>query len=600
MFTSRQLTILSLLLSENDWIRGSKLAEYLYVSSKTIQKEIKNINAILGKNGLIQSNNQKGYYLVTLNDSIKSNIMQNKRKDLEADFILGRTKNIAVLLLFEKKYISMGKIAERIYQSKATINSDIPKVRRAINRRKGMYLEISASNGIFIHADESVKRHFLTQAMDKTVNYTILLKDPSFAEFDLMLEQVRLILKDIFLRYDFIITGLGLQQFVIYIVISILRSQKGFIMENQVEHGTVLAMAIEISENIEQKFGYKMSENEIIAIDKRLHEINLLKKKLPNSLEIQGKVELFCSVVEKELQIDLKCNDSILAILIRHLEQMIIRINNRHSNINHYTNEIIQKYPLETHLSNTYFLDVFDIDIPVSEIGYLIIYLSGAVENCRVKRSILIVSDYDASLLFNMQQKMNRRCGEVVSDIHVIPIYVYESNEEIYEKDYDIIFTTERELLFRHKNHHYINPMIDEQELNDIGYYIYEFHDNKRQEIIQKLWKKYVDQATYLVCEKQYEDIESALADHHIIPDDNTCINSLHSNILYISIIDFKLKKNDIHFITFRYPITYAGKNISHLIISRFSDTEEYVIDFYDLISEVLKPGHLKQLWKKM
>ena len=113
--TDRQLRILVYLLSEDKWVTGSQLAQHLKISTKTIQAEIRNINASFQGQGHIVSNKRRGYRADELDNSIRAYVIKSTDANNGSKSISGREKLVLVLLLFERKNISLETIAERLY-----------------------------------------------------------------------------------------------------------------------------------------------------------------------------------------------------------------------------------------------------------------------------------------------------------------------------------------------------------------------------------------------------------------------------------------------------------------------------------------------------
>lgn len=66
------------------------------------------------------------------------------------------SKQLLILLLFEKDYISIVTIADKLFYSKSSVSADIPHVKRIIARNTGAILKISSNKGIHLDASENV------------------------------------------------------------------------------------------------------------------------------------------------------------------------------------------------------------------------------------------------------------------------------------------------------------------------------------------------------------------------------------------------------------------------------------------------------------
>ena len=63
MFTRRQSKLLEILLNNVQGVTGTKLAEYLEVSSRTIRSEIGEVNRAWKNGSIIKSSRQRGYFI---------------------------------------------------------------------------------------------------------------------------------------------------------------------------------------------------------------------------------------------------------------------------------------------------------------------------------------------------------------------------------------------------------------------------------------------------------------------------------------------------------------------------------------------------------
>lgn len=599
MFTERQLKILSFILSGKNWVNGSVLAQNFNISNKTIQKEIKSINMILGSKGNIQSNNQKGYIILELDEEIKNMVIDNEDKKIDTESTYGRSRLIIVLLIFQRDYISMGKIAERLYLSKATVNMQMMQVKRILNRLPDSYLEISQVKGVLFHSDENTKRILLEQCIETRVNYAEVLQDSIFLKVDEMTRTAYKFLKEIFIEHNYIISGNAFQQFVTYIIISILRSQKGFCLEKQEYNTELNILVLQIAEQVENKFNYLLSRDELYTIQSYLHERKFIRKEINRSNEIRKKVELFCLNVKKDLNVDLSSDNRFLEMFVPHLEQLIIRIQNGHSIINYYTKEIFQKYPLETHLVKVYLQNSLDIEISDPEIGYLIMYLVSDLESCRKKYSILLISNYDTSFLFNLHQILSNQLGITLDKIDIIPMYIYESRKEEYLLQYDIFVTTEKEVIFQDREFIYFNSILDKQEIKKLGERIHHLHEESKKKNLEMLKMKYVVSEHIVSSKNNKEFIDDILNEFSLVINKNTCFNSLNENTLFISMFDLEQSTSEIWEISLDNSLQYYGKNISRIIFVRYVRDGNSVIDFYDMVTSMLKTRSFDLVKKK-
>lgn len=586
IFSERQLKLLSFLLSEKKWVNSSILAQHLNVSNKTIQKEVVNINIFLGEKGKIESNNRKGYYFLMEDEELLNSIIKDDEKQIEKEMTNGRTKLFIMLLLFEEDYISMNKIAERLYLSKSTVNVEIQKMKRVVNRVPGYSLKISPSKGIFIHANEVLKRFMLTKSFDIQVDYAKILRDRTFKNIDEMYKKTYNFLKDILVENNYIISGSTFRQFQIFIIICILRQKKGFYIERQSNH-TLDRITLTIGKRIKTDLNYELNSDELNVIQLYLSERNILQKRNDNNEEIKEKLKIFYRKVKNDLGLELNIDEMTNRILVQHIEKMILRIERSHFIINDFTKEIFQKYPLETHIVKIYLQSCLNTTIPDSEIGYIIVYLASILENYYKKLSIVLISNTELSFLSNIQNIIKSKLGQNISIIETVPLYLYESKKEEYDSKFEFFITTEKEMIFKDNRFIYINSIPHKHEINKLAEQIEQFNNKNQKQKLAMLYEKYCFPNNIILLETKQNDINDILKNKNIILNENTCFTILHNGILLISMFELQNTKSEIKQISLKYSIKFNEKKILKIIFVKFS-LEEKILDFYNLIKEIL------------
>lgn len=118
--TDRQLKIISYIYNHPDGIKGKELAIIFAISLRTIQSEIKVINKILKRNYSIKTKHD-GYYLPTLHEDDKVYIASQLKERVSIIMPVDRVLEASTILMFEKSYISMEELAQRMCISKSSV-----------------------------------------------------------------------------------------------------------------------------------------------------------------------------------------------------------------------------------------------------------------------------------------------------------------------------------------------------------------------------------------------------------------------------------------------------------------------------------------------
>ncbi|MFM1514639.1 BglG family transcription antiterminator [Helcococcus ovis] len=385
MFTYREIDIL-LLLMKNKYIKLEDLSIRLDVSTRTIIRDIYNINLLGKKFDYNLESTDKGY---TLNFNI-----EDSEKKLRTHLVSSKLKNInkkIFLLILSNSNMKIYDLAEILFESESGINNKLSILKKAV-LKYDIELKYTSTNGFKIVAEEIDLRRYLLE------NYMII-KDNIFygTLFNLIdesvIEKLKNIVKQELINSNLIITDGDFSNLISLIVVSIFRNGK----INKFEYIKDKEVFINIFNSIEKKLNIKLGQNEIRYIIKNSIFSNVInqddlnngiKKIIENSLKRLKETSL------NEYVFDTKFYDSIFS----HLRLLIKRnLDKKNNIINPLLTELKKKYIIE--ISDAYIIKEeiykeFHINISEDEIGYLAIYLGASKKNNERKNSAIIICNY--------------------------------------------------------------------------------------------------------------------------------------------------------------------------------------------------------------
>ena len=475
MFTKRQYQILTVLSGADTWLSGTMLEELIGVGKRTIQTEIRSINAELRQKKLsentgIISNNRKGYLLSDPSNEIKALLLQDTDGLHGTDERLIHSRRLLAVLLFEKDFISIGDIADRLYFSKSTVNMNLTQVKRVIGRTKNARLIVSHQKGIRLDAPENITRILCMKSM--LGDNRMPVDQPETRQILSLIEPLYKLVTDCFLRHSYIVSGDTCSDFAKYLSVSIVRSRLGFAEGYPSVRFPLSALAQELAAAIAAQLDYKASEAELLQLEGRLRELNLLKKEPVVDPPLRKKLMRFLSLLEEGTGLRLAPDEPWLSSMENHISRMMLRIESGRTNIGTYTAEISCRYPLELHLLRIYLKAALETEIPDAELGYMILYLAAALEKQRQKLRILVVSDESAAVLYHLSETLKEELNVYCREVNVLPRYVYENMAPEDIRKWDLLLTTEHDPLLAEAGFYYINPFIGEKQLRELQKHI--------------------------------------------------------------------------------------------------------------------------------
>lgn len=590
MFTKRQYQILAVLSGTDSWISSGALSEAIGIGRRTIQTEIRKINEEICRRKLpedvkVQSNNRKGYFLADSDGALREMLYRDAQMDNSEDDKLVHSRRILALLLFEKDYIHIGDMAERLYFSKSTVNSDLVQVKRIIKRTKGVELEVSKSKGIRLAASEDMKRFMCMKA--RLEDRRLLMEQEELKWAFGKIEDIGKRIGEIFVRYKYIVSGDVCQDFVKFLVIGVARSRMGFVArmpENIVE---ISGMAVEIGAVIREEMDYGLTEAEMQYMEGRIRELNLLQKASDVEKSISDGIDRFERIVMEEIGLDLQLEDGWKTAAGNHMERVILRMESGRTNIGNYTKELSRSYPLELHLLRVCLCTAFGLDIPDAELGYMIPYLAEVIDRRRGRLQILLVSDRGASAIFHLSSRIKSVLSDRGGEICAVPRYVYEKRKEEYWKKSQFRLTTEHDQLLAETGFFYINPFAEQNLIRELAKKAEEAERERVKEREKILQSCYPMEHKLYTLETKGESPESILELCGIsLKSKSVSMQSIDSNVLCVISHD-KSGESCLRKITFMHALLYKGKQIGVIVYVHYGG-EGDVIEFFDFVKKRL------------
>lgn len=599
MFTRRQTTLLSYLISNSEGIPGKDLSNLLDVSLKTVQLEVKKINQILKDEERIIFIPKKGYVIENISTETKNQIITaiNQDKNKLADSY--RINKIITILLFEKSYISMEKLAERLFISKSAVNSDLSILRRLkIVDTDEAKLEISLNKGLRIHASESTKRYMLSKVLTNDFDLDILLLSNYNINIIELENNLLKILSEAFIKYDYIVSGESLQVFKNYLLISIIRNKYGFNIEENHSKLKIVTIMQHIFDRIREKLGFSFDFSEMIYNQNKLNELNLLNNEDISNGYLETNLNCFIKKIKEDLGIDFKYKGQLKNMFLLHMQKLLIRIENNHDNTNFLKREINRKYPMSAHIISEYFIPIFKLPIPESEISHLVLYIGSEIEIKENKLKVIFISDFNASVIYNSKIKMEDNFRNLIKIIDIVPLYVFNARKESLKNQYDIIITTEREIVLYDSQAILIKSIISDNDISILGKKINQIANSLEKEKFKELCSKLINDGSIIVIKQTLNTVEELFDLLQLKYVKNNYELVLDSNVAFFPRFIYEDEKSYIKLCILEHPIKYRSKYISLVVISGYNINDKAINEFYSIIKFIIEPDQVEYIVK--
>ncbi len=447
---------------------------------------------------------------------------------------------------------------------------------------------VSGQYGLKIQASENVKRIMCMKTMQSRQDYHMLFSEEEMEQFAENQKKLQAVLAEVFTRNQFIVSGEAYHDFARYLAVCMMRSQMGFPVTEEEDGTTEMPgrLSTELVDEIEKGCTYRFKEKEKQNVEARLKELNMVCKETDIQLDMLQKLEVFIQRVQEETGLKLQVERDLLEVLSDHVSRMELRIQNGRNNIGNHTKEMAKRYPLEMHLLRTCLSPVLNTEIPDAEMGYLVLYFASAIERNRRKPDILFISDQSASSIYNVQNKLKGFLGERISEIAVIPEYLFEQRKERYCRNYQLRITSEKELVLKDASFTYLDLFADNEQIMRLGRNVDKLENNYWKEKEEKLRKKYgTKDSLYLIEEvADFDDLKKRIGYEY--QEQKVSEETIGSSRL--SMIDHEQDgRNKIYRIYLKKPFSYGGKQITEVIAAHYGG-EGDMIEFFDYVKELL------------
>lgn len=442
----RQQQIIAILSGSDGWVRGSEIAGKLGISLRTVQTDIRRINEACGTSA-IESSTRLGYRLSdgTLPDTRAA--QGNSARSTGRDFFEGQ---IIATMLFEKSWVSADELAQRLFVSRSTINAHLLAVRRIVPRTGKAEFQAAVGKGIRIVASERDCRLMCMKLLNEDCEYDIFLGVGNFDCLRHDVAELDKVLADIFSDLPCPYTGPAFAMITNFIIVSIMRSCFGFTLPARARRCRDTHVR-KIAAAVLDTFGYSFSAAEEYELLSLMNNMSVMdcspRAQQDDPLQIAGGYGLvaeFLQSVEERCGIRILYDVELADAFEQHVDRMLERLNSGIAYRGRETTRLFGHYPLAVHLLRICLEPLLGgIRIPDAEAGYLVPYVSHALEKCQPGLRILLVTNENTGQALVARRMIQWCAEEVAGEVQMVPSYVFTCHSDDYLRDFNLIMTTE-------------------------------------------------------------------------------------------------------------------------------------------------------------
>ncbi|MBP1041041.1 PRD domain-containing protein [Vagococcus sp. BWB3-3] len=451
-FSKRELSLIDILLRENDYLSAQDLADKLKMSAKTIYRTVKRVNEESATNLLIVSEKGKGYRL-DYDTYLKANYIKKER----AQTPIERRKYIMLYLLFRSpNSVHLDYLYDKYFLSVEAINKDVYAMRDYLSSQKlELVKQHRRLNIIGQEKDIREEINRVINDMEILDETSLLLKDGFSNDYDVtfirqqVIEKIEVPLKKE-VPYPYNINIIA------HLTILINRFREGRVLqmtsetissEEQkriAENEELYLIAYQVIDNVSRYLSVSLPEIEVYYLFQYLVSSGISYCQSTNeSLLAEGVTSDYIELISQHYP-QVMARPKLYLDLVNHIRPMLYRVKRQMSITNGMLSEIKGEYALlhdivcmiTRRIEKRYEIKRISED----EIGFITIYFAKHLEAEKYSKKILIVCSSGVGTSELLRVKVTNAFPEI-EIVEVLPYRKFLENIEKYQ-EIDLILTT--------------------------------------------------------------------------------------------------------------------------------------------------------------
>lgn len=500
MFLStRQHALLSILLHGDSYATAEQLAVELDSSTRTVHRELKELEPILAPYGLGLVKKTGAGVLLSGTREAKDQLQALMLQDVKTVGYTPRERKHILLgrLLREFEPVKLLLLADEVNVTVATVASDLEAVEQWVEpigltliRRRGYGIELTGTESdkrqaiynlivecmgesdrlALIHSG-SMSRILAPSVMLKELNQLVAVKE--MPRIDDLIRQLPIMM-------EHQLADVAYADLILHLAILIKRREQGQELDGQALAAIVRSITSQeriVADQIAQAMFELLNEplteaeRENIALFIRGAQTRRVQQETEHAAleqaELHANMQQLVTTCEHELGIPFSKDKVLLSGLLAHLEPTIHRIRERHPVYNPHLKRIMEDYSeLFQVIAKAMQYIMPNMSVPDDEIGFLVMHFAAAVErsyrlNRRIRAIVFCSSGIGTSKMLASRLMREIPEIEIVDNVSVFEVHLLDKSK------YDIIISTVM-LPIDPDRYIWVSPLLSAEELQRI------------------------------------------------------------------------------------------------------------------------------------
>ncbi len=458
IITAREKSIIELILKKSGFHSVSSIADYLQVSKRTIQRDLRNIEKLL-KQFDLSIENESG---LSINGTYQNiyRLIQTITTIKPFDYSLEERRLLELIKLFDaNEPIKLAPFSKDLGVSITTLNTDLDELSKwllnyevGIEKKKGVGVELTG-------LEESKRKALVSYIM---INFKDELFDHLFwlTINKLQVEKIMYYFKTDYLN-------------------ALQRIQKGFTISKQMQLTDPLKMSDEhflvneICKKLYDLYSIKIPSEEIMYLTTILRGSKLVTpdEMYFEKVQFSRSIKELIQQVSQQLNVDLINDFTLFQGLLNHLETTIYRKQKGFPTFNPLTEEIKQNYPILFLAVRSSLFHLFpNIAFSEDEIASTVLHFGSTLELKKEKIQIRALIICPTGI--GTSKMLSSRLKNEFPEISTTDVVSLKELPNIERNRYQIILSTVLLPIQEKFDYVYVNPLLHEKDIEAVRDYL--------------------------------------------------------------------------------------------------------------------------------
>ncbi|MFY4776673.1 BglG family transcription antiterminator [Metabacillus sp. RGM 3146] len=483
--TSREKAIIELMIKTSGKHTAHSIADYLNVSVRTVQRDLKNIEHLLERFELkLVKSNEKGLSVTGKNEHI-FRLIQTLVSIQPIDLSAEERKLLILLQLLDKQdSLKLAPLANDLGISVTTLVTYLDELTASLSSY-GIKLTRKRGIGVDILATEDAKRkalanYYLLNFNEELIENLFRLAEKEGEENSRILhfftpyylKKTDEWLSELNEGYQKLADNdyIGL---LVHLCITLQRNEQGFFLpDKEMDQYTKEFEEYRLMEQLAGKIQLELSiplhasDISFLALIWRGSKVQGADYLYYDSVTIGRSLKHVIQIVSDQLHVDLTADFSLFQGLLAHLEPSLFRIRQGLSSFNPLTEDIKKKYPvLFMAVKQGLESEFEDISFPDEETAYIVLHFGSALE--LMKEAVPIKALVVCPTGIGTSKMLASRIKKEIAEISSVQIASLREIQEMNIKSFDLIISTVRLPLII-QDYVLVNPLLRDEDITSI------------------------------------------------------------------------------------------------------------------------------------